>query len=142
MPQLDDLSLDLSLDLDFDLTTGTEGTIDLMTGYEYTGDAEVDSKAEMSAVLTEFKSRAKAEEARRAKATDSEYWFCVCFQSRAQVEEFLRKSGWAKPDQKYLDGQKLATKLNVPLTPETIPFRKLKKPTPRLAKLAMEVTSK
>jgi hypothetical protein len=94
---------------------------------------------EIGAVLQGFRDRAKAEAARVKKATESEYWFCVCFQSQEQAEEFLTKSGWASPSQKYLDGQKVARKVGIELTPEKIPWSKPRPVSPRLATLAMEV---
>jgi hypothetical protein len=118
-----DLDFDLDIDLNFDIdpeeAPAPAAAGDLMAGYKYTGSAEVDSAAECSAVLTGFKARAKAESARRQKATDSEYWFCMCFQSRAQVEEFLRKTKWAPEASKYVDGLTVAKKLGVEITPET-----------------------
>ena len=132
-----DLELSLDIDLDLNLDLNQPAPEDLMADYEYTGDVEVDSKAEMSAVLAGFVARHKAEAARREKATDSEYWFCVCFQSRSQVEEFLQKSGWAPATEKYLDGQKLARKLGVDIAPDTLPFRAARQPDDKLAKMAM-----
>lgn len=90
-----------------------------------TGDAEVDSKVELNALQEGFIARAKKENARREKATDSEYWICICFQSREQVEEFLANSGLGERTDKYLDGQKVAAKLGVRLTPETVGFGKI-----------------
>ena len=85
---------------------------------KYTGNAEADNAAEVTALQQAFRDRQKAEEFRRKKATDSEYWICVCFQSREQVEEFLDKSGWGRDDAKYVDGQKVAESIGISLTPE------------------------
>lgn len=144
MPGLDltlgslDVDVDVDVDLDLDLNLG--GSVDEpdpLAGYQYTGDVEADSAAEMSAVKSAFIARAKAEDKRRRKATDSEYWFCICFQSREQVEEFLRQTAWADPRDKYLDGQKVAKKLGVALTPEP-PQPARATHNKRLTKLAME----
>jgi hypothetical protein len=62
----------------------------------------------------------------------------VCFQSRAQVEEFLQKSGWAPADAKYLDGQKLARKVGVSLSPDNIGFGKPKQISAKLLNLAVK----
>ena len=110
-----------------------------MAGYKYTGSAEVDSLAECSAVLRGFKERAKAENARRQKATDSECWFCMCFQSRAQVEEFLRKTKWAPEASKYVDGLAVAEKIGVAITPET-PVSGRVSIDAKLANLAMDIS--
>lgn len=141
MPDLD-LDLDLSLgdlDMDLDLSLGTdEVETDLMADYDYTGDVEVDAAAEMSAVKKGFIERANRENERRKAATDSEYWFCVCFQSREQVESFLAATKWAPQKAKYLDGQKLARKLSVklPVAPDPTTHGKIKS---KLANLAMEI---
>lgn len=116
-----DNSIDLDLDLDLDLTVSLddeEDEPDPLAGIVYTGDVEADTKAETGAIKNAFAARAKREADRMRKATDSEYWLCVCFQSREQVEEFLRLSRWAKAGAKYIDGQKLAKQLSVPITPE------------------------
>lgn len=137
---LGDMS-DLSIDLDIDLgeiepEAPEPAVADLMAGYAYTGNAEKDSAAEMSAVLRGFKERAKAEGLRRKKATESGYWLCLCFQSQEQVDEFLRNSKWGNT--RYLDGQKVAKKLGVEITPET-PVSGRVTIDAKLANLAMEI---
>lgn len=91
---------------------------DPLAGYEYTGDIEADSAAEMSAVKAGFIARTQQESRRRERATDSEYWVCMCFQSREQVEEFLRRTGWGLPTDKYIDGQRVAASLGVEIPAE------------------------
>jgi hypothetical protein len=88
---------------------------DPLAGLKSTGSVEVDSKAEVSAVLQGFKDRAKAEAKRFELATDSEYWFAVCFQSREQKEQFLRGLQMLADGDKYLDGRKLAAKMGIKL---------------------------
>ena len=89
---------------------------------ELTGDAEVDSKADLDAVKKGFRDRLKAENKRKVDATDSEYWFCVCFQSRAQSEAFLREIGWRKFGDKYLDGVKVAKMMGIELPDDEVPY--------------------
>lgn len=151
--QLDglDLDLDIDLDVDFDFDGDAEdgGDIDIdamttsspdpLAAVEYVGNVEADTKAELNALQSGFIARAKQENARREKATDSEYWFCVCFQSRDQVEEFLKKSGWAKPNVKYIDGQQVAKAIGVKLTPDTTGFGQTRIDR-KLAKFTMEVS--
>lgn len=67
-------------------------------------DAEAEAEAEVSQALTGFKARASQENQRFEDATDSEYWVALCFQTRDQKEEFLRKMGWLELGDKYLDG--------------------------------------
>ena len=89
---------------------------------ELTGDAEVDSKADLDAVKKGFRDRLKAENRRKVDATDSEHWFCVCFQSRAQSEAFLREIGWHKFGDKYLDGVKSAKMMGIELPDDVVPY--------------------
>lgn len=82
-----------------------------------------------------FKDRAKKEEKRFELATDSEYWFCVCFQSRAQKDAFLQAMNLFEHGDKYLDGQVVARRFGVELPDE--------RPTyagPRLDKRLSELT--
>ena len=89
---------------------------------ELTGDAEVDSKADLDAVKKGFRDRLKAENKRKVDVTDSEYWFCVFFQSRAQSEAFLREIGWRKFGDKYLDGVKVAKMMGIELPDDEVPY--------------------
>lgn len=58
--------------------------------------------------LERFKARAKAEEYRRTTVTDSEYWVALCFETREQKEEFLRKLNLLDEGDKYIDGLRAA----------------------------------
>lgn len=89
---------------------------------ELTGDPETDSRADLDAVKQGFRNRLKAENKRKVDATDSEYWFCMCFQSRAQSEAFLREIGWRKFGDKYLDGVKVAKMMGIELPDDEVPY--------------------
>lgn len=81
----------------------------------YTGNTEEDAKAELNALQQGFKDRAKNEAQRFKQATDTEYWFAVCFSSREEKESFLKAIGLGKrgdPD-KYLVGRQLAALLGI-----------------------------
>ncbi len=80
-----------------------------------TDDAEKDCKGMMSAALKAFKEQAKNEAKVFQDNTDTEYWFCVCFQNREQKEAFLKATQWIEHEDKYLDGQYVAKKLGVKL---------------------------
>lgn len=108
---------------------------DPLAGVEYTGDPEADSAAELSAAKAAFIERAKREAKRMEKATDSEYWFCVCFQTREEVKEFLRKASWGPSDAKYIDGHIVADKMGIQITKDTTSFGAVKIDS-RLAALA------
>ena len=82
---------------------------------EYTGIPEVDTAAEQSALLAGFKARNRNEQQRFEEATDSEYWFALCFHTRAEKEKFLQALGWMDLGDKYLDGTVVAERLGVDL---------------------------
>lgn len=82
-----------------------------LDGVEYGDepDVEADSKAEASALLKSFKRRRKTEDKRFRDATDSEFWFAVCFRTRDEKNAFLDALGARRQcGDKYLDGHKLA----------------------------------
>ena len=90
---------------------------------EETGDVEKDSEAELDALQKGFRDAIKREDKRFELATDSEYWFCVCFQSREQCNAFLKAMDLLEIGDKYLDGQEVAKKLGVKLPEADIPHR-------------------
>ena len=90
---------------------------------EETGDVEKDSEAELNALQKGFRDAIKREDKRFELATDSEYWFCVCFQSREQCNAFLKAMDLLEIGDKYLDGQEVAKKLGVKLPEADIPYR-------------------
>ena len=95
---------------------------------ELTGDAEADSANDLDAVQAGFRKRAADEANRFALATDSEYWTCICFQTREQKEHFLAALDILKfADQstggRYLDGQEVAKQLGVTLPAANVPYK-------------------
>ena len=89
---------------------------------EYPGTADGDTAATLTAVGEGFKKRAKEEAKRFQDATDSEYWFAVVFETRAQKEAFLRAMKWIKEGDKYLDGIRLAEKQGIDLPEADVPY--------------------
>lgn len=87
-----------------------------------TGNAETDSEAELDAVQAGFRQRARDEGKRFELATDSEYWACICFQTREQKEAFLSALKLLPFGDKYLDGQLVADQLGVKLPPADVPY--------------------
>lgn len=90
---------------------------------EPTGDVEKDSYADLGAVQKGFRDAIKREDKRFELATDSEYWFCVCFQTREQKEFLLKAMELFEHGDKYLDGQILAQKLGIKLPDASVPYR-------------------
>lgn len=81
-----------------------------------TGNVEVDAAVELDALAQGFRDRRKAEEKRFKNATDSEYWFAVCFSTREDKEKFVKAVGNPKTlGDKYIDGYKLAAALGLDL---------------------------
>lgn len=92
-------------------------TPDPLAEVEYTDSLPEDCGAEFQALQKGFADRAKKEADRFQQATDSEFWFAVCFKSRDEKEAFLKAIGVRKKlmGDKYLDGRQLAKVLGVDL---------------------------
>ncbi|MCL2089858.1 MAG: hypothetical protein FWH11_01305 [Micrococcales bacterium] len=84
------------------------GAPDPLADVEYGDDLAADSAAELTAMEQAYRDRAKTEETRFRAATDSEFWFAVCFASRAEKDAFLAETGAGALGDKYLDGRALA----------------------------------
>ena len=83
---------------------------DPLKGVEYSGDL-AEAAAELDAMQQAYRDRAKAEQARFTAATDSEYWFAVCFSDREEKEAFLREFNLDDLGDKYLAGADVARRL-------------------------------
>ncbi|UUV33587.1 hypothetical protein NQK81_09070 [Amycolatopsis roodepoortensis] len=86
---------------------------DPLAGVEYTGDEEDDARAELDALHRGFRERTARELERMQLATESEYWFCVCFKSQDDKDAFLAAAGLVVIGDKYLDGYATAELLGV-----------------------------
>ena len=89
---------------------------------EQTGDPEVDSLSDLTELEDGWRKKMSAEGKRFELATDSEYWACLCFQTREQKEAFLAALGVLYLGDKYLDGQEVAKKLGISLPPADVPY--------------------
>lgn len=89
---------------------------------EPTGNAETDCVADLDALSAGFRARAKDENQRFRLATDSEYWTCICFQTREQKEAFLAALKLIEFGDKYLDGQVVAKALGIDLPKAEVPY--------------------
>lgn len=103
---------------------GAGGGDDPLEDVEYTGDLAADCGREFDALQESFEERvnregmaerAKAERDRFRKATDSEFWFAVCFTTREEKEAFLSAAKVRKNilGDKYLDGKRFAQVLGI-----------------------------
>lgn len=91
---------------------------------KYTGDAEADVLMDLEVIEDEF---AAIHAARKQQAdaidlaNDSEFWFCMFFQTREQKEAFVRHFGL--PTDKYIDGQDAAARMGVTLPPREAKYK-------------------
>lgn len=88
-------------------------------------DVEAEAREELNAVQAAFKAKKRAEQAAFRDNTDSEYWVALCFQTRAQKEEFLAKIGVLSEGDKYLDGLMVAKAIGVTIDSPTPPKMRL-----------------
>ncbi|WP_053719456.1 hypothetical protein [Saccharothrix sp. NRRL B-16348] len=88
---------------------------DPLADVEYTGDLATDSTAELDALARGFRERTAREDERFRLATDSEFWFVLCFKSREEKDAFLRAARLFHLGDKYLDGRAAASALGVDL---------------------------
>ena len=88
-----------------------KGAPDPLADVEYSGDLEQDCERELSAMEQAYRDRARAEDKRFTNATDSEFWFAVCFRDRAEKDAFLAEFGVGRLGDKYVDGALLAKAL-------------------------------
>ena len=106
-------------DPDFD-TMFDDGDDNPLADLEMVGDLQEDADAGMSEALRQIIERKKATQERFRVATDPEFFFCVCFQSRDQKDEFLRLAKWADLGDKYINGLEVARRMAVPIIPISI----------------------
>lgn len=81
------------------------------------------AKDDLNALQQGFRDRVNAESERFQQATDTEFWFAVCFQTRAQKEAFLKNAELFEHGDKYLDGAFVAEKFGVQIPDESVKYR-------------------
>lgn len=97
---------------------------DMVDFTEPSGDLEKDCLNELNDLQAGFRQRAKQENNRFELATDSEYWFAVCFQTREQKDFFLKEISKISNiyGDKYINGEELAAALNIKLPDSDVPY--------------------
>lgn len=98
-----------------------------------------DTKQELNELQQAFKNAADRENTRFWDAVDSEFWFAICFQTREQKEEFLQALKLLDLGDKYLDGMKVAKRLQITLKSRVPHIAKLKESDKSLEELAMDL---
>ncbi|WP_158885059.1 hypothetical protein [Amycolatopsis anabasis] len=96
---------------------------DPLDGVEYTGDEEADGRAELDALHRGFRERQAREAERMALATETEFWFAVCFKHQADKDAFLAAANLTMIGDKYLDGYAVAKLLGVTMPDPDQPER-------------------
>jgi hypothetical protein len=66
---------------------------DPLRDVDYTGDLATDAATELDALAIGFRERTKREDERFRLATDSEFWFVLCFRSRTRRTPSSRPPG-------------------------------------------------
>lgn len=112
---------------------------DPLASVKYTGDIDADVAAELGALEAGFREREAKETTRMTNEIDSENWFAVVFETRAQKEEFLAKLRLLDIGDKYFDGRDVAKVLGVELSPSGREYRPEPRIDPKLAALAKPV---
>lgn len=87
--------------------------VDPLANVPVTGDLQTDADAEISATRAALRESDRKQREAITLAVDSEFWFAVVFQSRAQKEAFLAALDWLALGNKYLDGLELCRKLGI-----------------------------
>ena len=109
---------------------------DPLAAVKYSGDVEQDVKAELSALESGVRERESKELTRMSNEIDSENWFAVVFETRAQKEEFLSKTGLLDIGDKYFDGRDVAKRMGIDLQPSGREYRPEARIDSKLAALA------
>lgn len=98
---------------------------------------EKEARDELTEAQKKYRERTRKESARYQEATDSETWFAVSFNSRAQKEEALRLLG-LDCNLKYVEGREFVNALHQTLTTPDIPCPKTRPIDKDYAALARE----
>jgi hypothetical protein len=77
------------------------------------GTLEADTADDLAHLMSTMKGRERVERNRFLEATDSEYWVALCFQTRAQKDDFLRRMDLIDLGDKYLDGLDVAARMGL-----------------------------
>lgn len=92
-------------------------------------DTEQIANKEVDDMMTMIKENRRNNAERFRDIEAGEFWFCVCFQSRSQKEEFVKQllekyPGHDNFGDKYVSGLELAEILGIPVTPIILEVKK------------------
>lgn len=91
---------------------------------------EEEAQAEISEALRAFRKDAERASERMLDNTDSGFYICMGFPTRAHKDEFLRKSGIDQAGDRYLDGMEVARILGI----------RMETPVPAMPNFHMDAT--
>ena len=106
-----DLDLDLGI-ADLDLGLDTFAPLDLGLGRPKAEEA-IPVEKKVAEIRTSFMARTQAEAKRVELVTDTEFWCCLCFETRDQKDAFLKAANLFDIGDKYLDGRQVAKRLGI-----------------------------
>lgn len=110
---------------DDDAVAASQGDLDeavprILDDFTVTGDLEDDAREELDAVAQGFRDRKNREAERMELATNSDYWFAVCFATQAQRDAFIEADGLQDLGYRYLDGRDIARRRGITLPPDPV----------------------
>ena len=114
----------------FDTTTDAEAKADTRT-------AEKAARDDVNAAFADIHAARKQQQQRMKDAGDTEFWFAMHFQNRAQKEQFLELLKLLPLGDKYIDGWEAAKVLGVKLDRVTQPYNKVGAIDKKFADLAL-----
>jgi len=96
-----------------------------MTTLQDDGTLEKIADAELSEMARFVKQEKKKQLAKLNLAADTDYYFCVVFQSEEQRNKFLAESGWAKHLQgRFINGLSVAKEMGIKIEFIDLPLKK------------------
>lgn len=108
-----------------------EATPNPLKDLDLDGTPEERADQEISAALQHILDEKKLRRDQYRTMVDHEFWCAICFQNREQKERFLSLLGLTDLGEKYLDGLKVAERLNVDIEPINLPIKDVR-PAPKL----------
>lgn len=87
---------------------------------------EVSATAEMNEIGKKIMENKRASQERFRLENETDYWLALCFQSQAQRDDFLSKTGWGDPGDRYINGLDVARRIGADVQPIELPVQPLR----------------
>lgn len=112
---------------------------DPLAATPFTGDLEIDTKAQLTDLEKAYRARMKTEAERFQAATETAFYFCAVFDSNAQCDTFLKATGLDEGQSDlFVDGRVLAKLMGIALPEPVIKFDREFKIDKKLLALTMK----